>query len=230
MKKYVFPLLYFFSLSATYAESPPSSPPFIKESPYQTYVDAFHLNDFLENGSDISSVISFAFVFTPANKDLRPQDIDLTYDDNGQPIKVKIDKYWDTDLPIRADLYQRNPMVKRVSQLPGTFNLGLDMFVVGQFDKTVARDQITKAVAYYDDLISHASFLVRNLAPSMSVLVVRSDDTSGRCYIDGVEDEASAKAFDKNGEVKLELKKIRAPAARQVTCTTKIAELLLSDE
>jgi hypothetical protein len=230
MKKYVFAFLYFFSLSASYAESTPPAPPFFKESPYQTYVDAFHLNDFLGNGSDISSVIKFAFVFTPTNKDMKPQDIDLTYDDNGQPIKVKIDKYWDTDLPIRADLYQRNPMVKRVSQLPGTFNLGLDMFIVGQFDKSVARDQITKAVDHYDDLISRASFLVRNLAPSMSVVVVRSDDMSGRCYIDGVEDQSSAKAFDKNGEIKLELKKIRSPAAKQVLCTTKIAALLLSDE
>jgi hypothetical protein len=64
----------------------------------------------------------------------------------------------------------------------------------------------------------------------MSVVVVRSDDTSGRCYIDGVEDESNAKAFDNKGEVKFELKKIRSPAAKQLTCTTKIAEVLLSDE
>ena len=44
--------------------------PETKDIDYRRFVEAFHLEDFLENKSDVTSVIRFQYVLTPENKAL----------------------------------------------------------------------------------------------------------------------------------------------------------------
>lgn len=197
-----------------------------KEVEYHRFVDAFHLQDFLENKSDLTSVIRFQYVLQPENKALTWRDVTFTIDG----ADYRPDRYWGLDLPLSADLYARNPTVKRTSALPGKFNLGMMVKVVGAEGPEVDSAVLKKARDHYDDLVSHAGFTVRNFAPSMKVAVVRGEAAGGSCHIDGVQSEEQAKPFGEAGEVKFALNQALAPQAKGIVCSTPISEVLLNDE
>jgi hypothetical protein len=215
----LFPLL---PLAADAVEPAPE----VKEIEYRKFIDAFHLKDFIDNKADITSVVRFQFGVQPENKDMTWHDVTFSIDG----VDYRPDRYWSLDLPISGDLYDRNVMVTRTSRLPGKFGLGIALVVVGQFDRTVDRANLVRAKAHYDDLISHASFAVRNFAPDMSQVAVRGDDASGRCFIDGVESEAKAKPFCEKGEIVFDLKTATKPPAKGIACSSAISALLLSDD
>lgn len=200
--------------------------PETKEVDYRRFVEAFHLQDFLENKSDISSVIRFEYVLQPENKALTWRDVTFSL----EGADYRPDRYWGLDLPLSAGLYERNPTVRRSSALPGKFGLGMMVKVVGAQGPEVDSATLLKARRHYDDLIAHAGFTVRNFAPSMKVAVVRGDAADGRCRIDGMENEDQAKPFGEAGEVKFALKQALAPQAKGIVCSTPISEVLLDDE
>jgi len=199
--------------------------PETREVEYHRFIEAFHLQDFLENDSDLTSVIRFQYVLQPENKALSWRDVTFTIEGTD----YHPDRYWGLDLPVSAELYQRNPSIKRSSALPGKFGLGMMVKVVGAEGPAVDSARLKKARDHYDDLISHASFTVRNFAPSMKVAVVRGEAADGRCRIDGVESEYQAKPFGEAGEVKFTLKQALDPKARGIVCSTPISEVLLDE-
>lgn len=206
--------------SPAFAQGTPET----KEVEYHRFVEAFHLQDFLENKADLSSVIRFQYVLQPENKSLSWRDVTFTIDG----ADYRPDRYWGLDLPLSADLYERNPTIKRTSALPGKFGLGMMVKVVGAEGPVVESAVLKKARDHYDDLISHAGFTVRNFAPSMKVAVVRGEAAEGNCHIDGV--TGGDQAFGEKGEVKFALKQALAPQSKGIVCSTPISEVLLDDE
>jgi len=207
---------------AAFAQNAPQT----KEIDYRRFIEAFHLQDFMENDSDVSSVIRFQYVLQPENKALTWRDVSFKLDGTD----YRPDRYWGLDLPVSADLYQRNPTITRISALPGKFALGMMLLVVGAQGQAVESATLRRARDHYDDLISHAGFLVRNMAPSMKVAVVRGEAANGRCRIDGVEGEDQAKPFGEAGQVTFALKQALEPQAKGIVCSTPISEVLLNDE
>lgn len=207
---------------AAFAQGTPET----KEIEYHRFVEAFHLQDFLENKSDLTSVIRFQYVLQPENKALSWRDVSFTI----EGADYRPDRYWGLDLPLSAELYDRNPPIKRTSALPGKFGLGMMVLVVGAAGPSVGSATLLKARQHYDELISHAGFTVRNFAPSMKVAVVRGEAAEGRCRIDGVESEDQAKPFGEAGEIKFPLKQALAQQAKGIVCSTPISEVLLDDE
>lgn len=196
-----------------------------KDVEYRKFIDAFHLKDFIDSKADITSVVRFQFGLQPDNKDLTWRDVSFAIDG----VDYRPDRYWSLDLPVSGELYDRNPAVTRTSRLPGAFSLGLALAVVGRFDKQITAAQLGRAKAHYDDLMAHASFLVRNLAPDMSRVAVRGDDASGHCFIEGVESEAQAKPFGEAGEIVFDLKAASKPPAKGISCSSPISAVLLSE-
>lgn len=196
-----------------------------KDVEYRKFIDAFHLKDFIDSKADLTSVVRFQFGLQPDNKDLTWRDVRFTIDG----VDYRPDRYWSLSLPISGELYDRNPTVTRTSTLPGKFGLGLGLAVVGPFDGRVGAGQLVRAKAHYDDLISHAGFLVRNLAPDIEQVAVRSDDASGHCFIEGVESEAQAKPFGVAGEIVFDLKAATKPPAKGISCSSSISAVLLSE-
>jgi hypothetical protein len=197
-----------------------------KDIEYRRFVDAFHLKDFIDNKSDLNSIIRFQYVLQPDNKALSYRDVTFTIDGTD----YRPDRYWGLDLPVSGELYERDPTITRTSSLPVKFNLGMMVLVVGAAGPAVDSTLLRKARDHYDDLIAHAGFTVRNFAPSMKVAVVRGEATDGRCHIDGVESEDQAKPFGASGEVKFPLKQALAREAKGIVCSTPISEVLLDDE
>jgi hypothetical protein len=197
----------------------------VKDIDYRKFIDVFHLKDFIDNKADLTSIIRFQYELQPDNKDLTWRDVSFTLDG----VDYRPDRYWSLDLPISGELYERNPTVTRTSKLPGKFGFGMGVVVVGSFDRQVGAEQLSRAKAQYDDLISHASFLVRNLAPDMERVAVRGDDPAGRCHIEGVESEAKAKPFGDAGEIVFELKAVTKPPAKGISCSSLISAVLLAD-
>ena len=222
MKKSLSALAIVLLSNAAFAQSAPET----KDIDYRRFVEAFHLEDFLENKSDVTSVIRFQYVLTPENKALSWREVAFTIDG----ADYRPDRYWGLNLPLSAELYERNPTIKRTSSLPGKFNLGMMLVVVGAEGASVGSASLRKARDHYDDLIAHAGFTVRNFAPSMKVAVVRGEAAEGRCRIDGVDSEDQAKPFGEAGEVKFLLKQALAPQAKGIVCSTPISEVLLDDE
>lgn len=202
------------------------SAPEVKDIEYRKFIDTFHLKDFIDNKADITSVVAFQFGLQPENKALTWRDVSFTIDG----VEYRPDRYWTLDLPISGALYDRNPTVTRTSKLPGKFGLSMALAVVGPFDRQVDSAQISRAKAHYDDLISHASFLVRNLAPEMSQVAVRGEDSAGRCFIEGTQSEAQAKPFGEAGEVVFDLQAATKPPAKGISCSSPISAVLLADE
>lgn len=200
--------------------------PETKEIEYHRFVEAFHLQDFIENKSDVTSTVRFQYVLQPENKALSWRDVSFTIEGT----EYRPDRYWGLNLPLSAELYQRNPTIKRSSALPGKFGLGMMILVVGAEGPAVDSATLKKAKDHYDDLIAHAGFAVRNFAPSMKVAVVRGEAAEGRCRIDGVESEDQARPFGEAGEVKFKLKDALGPQAKGIVCSTPISEVLLDDE
>lgn len=207
---------------AAFAQAGPES----KEVDYRQFVENFYLQDFLDNNSDITSITRFQYVLTPENKAVGWRDVTFTI----EGVDYHPDRYWGLDLPVSAELYERNPKIRRTSSLPGKFGLGMMLVVVGAEGPSVDSATLRRARDHYDDLISHASFMVRNLAPSMKIAVVRGEAAEGRCHIDGVESEDQAKPFGEAGQVKFALKQALAPQAKGIVCSTPISEVLLDDE
>ena len=196
-----------------------------KDIEYRKFIDAFHLKDFIDSKADITSEVRFQFGLQPENKDLTWRDVSFTIDG----VEYRPDRYWSLNLPVSGELYDRNPSVTRTSKLPGKFGLGMALAVVGPFDRQVGAAQLAHAKAHYDDLISHAGFLVRNLAPDMDRVAVRGDDASGRCFIEGLESEGQAKPFGEAGEIVFELKAVTKPPAKGISCSSPISAVLLAE-
>lgn len=197
-----------------------------KDIEYRRFIDAFHLKDFIDNKSDLTSVIRFQYLLQPENKALSFRDVSFSIDG----ADYRPDRYWGLDLPVSGELYERNATIKRTSTLPGKFGLGMMVLVVGAQGPSVDSAALRKARDHYDDLISHAGFAVRNFAPSMKVAVVRGEAAEGRCRIDGMDNEDQAKPFGEAGEVKFPLKQVLAPQAKGIVCSTPVSEVLLDDE
>jgi hypothetical protein len=197
-----------------------------KDIEYRRFIDAFHLKDFIDNKSDLTSVIRFQYVLQPENKALTWRDVSFAIEGT----EYRPDRYWGLDLPVSGELYDRNATIRRTSALPGKFGLGMMVLVVGAQGPSVDSATLRKARDHYDDLIAHAGFTVRNFAPSMKVAVVRGEAPEGRCRIDGIESEDQAKPFGEAGEVTFPLKQTLAPQAKGIVCSTPISEVLLDDE
>jgi len=197
----------------------------VKDVEYRQFIDAFHLKDFIDSKADITSVVRFQFGLQPENQDMTWRDVSFAIDG----VVYRPDRHWSLDLPISGELYDRNPTVTRTSRLPGKFSIGMAVVVVGSFDKQVGATQLGRAKAHYDDLMAHASFLVRNLAPEMVRVAVRGDDASGRCFIEGAENETQAKPFGNAGEIVFDLKAATKPPAKGIACSSPISAVLLSE-
>ncbi len=191
-----------------------------KDVEYRKFIDAFHLTDFLENKSDITSITRIQYELQPENKDLTWRDVSFIVE--GQ--EYKPNRWFGLDLPVNAELYARNPMMTRTSRLPGAFHLGMELVVVGAGGQSVDSAMIRRARDHYDDLIAHAGFTVRNFAPSMDTVIVHGEAAEGRCHIEG---EGEEKSFGEVGEIKFELKKVLKPESKQIACSTPISEVLL---
>jgi hypothetical protein len=198
----------------------------VKTVEYRQFIDAFHLKDFIDSKADLTSVVRFQFGLQPDNKDLTWREVRFTIDG----VDYRPDRYWSLTLPISGELYDRNPTVTRTSALPGKFGLGLGLAVVGPFDRQVGAGQLVQAKAHYDDLISHAGFLVRNLAPDIERVAVRGDDASAHCFIEGTESEGQARLFGVAGEIVFDLKAVTKPPAKGISCSSPISAVLLSED